>query len=222
MDDSELKGIASQLSCPEGEDGVEMGIKMNTLNAFITHQTIDTLSPQNSEFIAELGPGNGALSESLLASLGKNGKYYGIEPSAVMANEARQRLSDAACAVEIIDGDHLSVDMPTNCLDALFAVNVLYFIEDLNEFFRQISAWLKPGARVVFGVRSDHALNSLHFVEYGFNVRSPDEIKQCMRSNGFFDVDSTYHDEGTVLLGDLPLPVDSVIIKGFVRNSADN
>lgn len=213
MEEHELKAIASQLSCPQGDDGIEMGNKMNALNAFITRTTIETLSPQAGEIIVELGPGNGALSGSLLDSLGSNGKYYGIEPSKVMADEARQRLSDKTCAVDIIHGDHLHANISDKSIDGLFAVNVLYFIENLDECFLQIKSWMKPGSRVVFGVRSDHALNNLPFVDYGFHVRSPEEIKDCMRNNGFVDVASNYHDEGTVLLGDLPLPVDSVIIK---------
>jgi SAM-dependent methyltransferase len=108
----------------------------------------------------------------------------------------------------------MSASLPENSVDGLFAVNVLYFIEDLDEFFQQIRGWMKPGSRVVFGVRSDHSLNSLPFIEYEFNVRSPDSIKECMRDNSFSDVDSSYYDEGTVMLGDLPLPVDSVIITG--------
>jgi arsenite methyltransferase len=214
MDDSELKEIASQLSHPKGDSGIEMGNKMNALNAFITSRTIETLSPQQSEVIAELGPGNGALSESLVSTLGNQGKYYGIEPSDVMAQEASQRLSGKACAIDIIHGDHMSATIPDESLDGLFAVNVLYFIEDLDEFFQQIRGWMKSGSRAVFGVRSDHSLNSLPFIQYEFNVRSPDTIKECMRNNGFSDVDSSYHDEGTVMLGDLPLPVDSVIIRG--------
>jgi SAM-dependent methyltransferase len=216
MEEDELKTIASQLSCPQGEDGIEMGNKMNNLNAFITQRTIETLSPLRGEIIAELGPGNGALSEPLLDSLGKSGKYYGIEPSEIMTNEITLRFSEKSCDVQIIHGDHLNADIPDKSIDGLFAVNVLYFIENLNEFFQQIRNWMKPGARAVFGVRSDNALNNLPFIEYGFNVRNPDDIKQCMRRNAFSDVDSTYHDEGTVLLGDIPLPVDSVIIKGKI------
>lgn len=216
MDEAELKEIASQLSHPKGDDGIEMGNKMNALNAFITSRTIETLSPQQSETIAELGPGNGALSEALVNTLGSQGKYFGIEPSEVMAKEANQRLSGNTCAVEIIHGDHLSANIPAKTLDGLFAVNVLYFIEDLNEFLQQIRGWMKSGSRVVFGVRSDHSLNSLPFIQYEFNVRSPDTIKASMRNNGFSNVGSSYFDEGTAMLGDLPLPVDSVIIIGTI------
>ncbi len=216
MDNSELKAIASQLSCPQGEDGIEMGNKMNVLNSFITSRTIEALAPQECEIVAELGPGNGALSETVLDALGDNGKYYGIEPSEVMAAEARQLLNDKACTVDIFCSDHLGADIPNNSLDGIMAVNVLYFIENLDEFFQTITNWMKPGSRAVFGIRSDNSLNKLPFTQYGFIVRNQDVIKESMSKNGFSTVESTYYDEGTVLLGDMELPVDSIIIKGSI------
>ena len=125
MDESELKAIASQLSCPDGEGGLEIGNKMNLLNHFITRRTLEALSPKRDEVIAEIGPGNGALSESLVETLGTNGKYYGIELSEVMAKEARQRLSEGDCAVEIICSDCANANIPKASLDGLMAVNLL-------------------------------------------------------------------------------------------------
>jgi len=214
MNESDLKTLASQLSCPQGDNGIDLGNKMNDLNRFITSRAIEALSPQFSEVIAEVGPGNGSLSEILLDSLGDGGKYYGIELSEVMAEEAKQRLSGKACDIEIICSDCMHANIPEDTLDGIMAINLLYFIEDLDEFFSQITSWMKPGSRAVFGVRSEHSLKSLPFIQYGFNVRSADEIKECMRNNGFTDVESTYHDEGIVMLGDLSLPLDTVIIKG--------
>lgn len=216
MDESQLKGIASQLSCPQGEDGLEVGNKMNLLNSFITRHTIEVLSPQQNEVIAELGPGNGALSESMIDALGNNGRYYGIEPSDVMAKEAKQRLSNRSCAVDIICGNHMDARIPENSLDGLMAVNVLYFIDDLPELFNQIKGWMKLDSRVVFGIRSDKSLSQMPFTQHGFNIRSLDEIKDSMILNGFSGVTSTYYDEGTVTFEDLELPVDSIIIKGTI------
>ena len=216
MDESELKALASQLSCPEGEMGVEVGHKMNEINQFITRCAIEALAPQASDVIAEFGPGNGALSDGLLDTLGKDGKYYGIEFSEVMASAARQRFEDKACEVDIICGDCMQVKMPEKHLDAAMAVNFLYFIDDLDGYFSHVTKWMKPGARAVYGIRSEKSLSAMPFVEYGFNVRSVDEIKESMRNNGFSDVSSSYYDEGVVNLGELSLPFDSVIIKGVI------
>ena len=38
-----------------------------------------------------------------------------------------------------------------------------------------------------------------------------------MAQHGFSDVGHAYHDEGTIMLGELELPIDSVIIKGTTQ-----
>ena len=157
-----------------------------------------------------------ALSEEMLNTLGAQGNYYGIELSEDMANAAQQRLSKNECNVEIMNCDCHHADIPAQSADGIMAVNLLYFIEDLEALFKQLKTWMKPGARVVFGVRSDQSLKSMPFVNYKFNVRTADEIVKIMNSNGFNEVDYNYHDEGEVMLGDIPLIVDSVIIHGRV------
>lgn len=214
MDETQLKAIASQLSCPQGDVGVEFGNNMNLLNSFITTRTLEKLSVCPGETIVEIGPGNGALSQDMLNALGTSGHYYGIELSEDMANEARQRLSDCNCNVEIHHGDCLQVNIPEQSVDAIMAVNLLYFIDDLETLFNRLKTWMKPDSRVVFGVRSDKSLNSMPFVHYKFNVRTPDEIMGIMRDSGFSNVDYDYHDEGELMLGDIPVTVDSVIIHG--------
>jgi len=216
MEESDLKEIARQLSRPNGEVGIELGNKMNVLNSFITSRTLEALSAMKSETILELGPGNGALSEPLIATLGETGKYVGIEPSDIMAEAARNCLCNRDCSVEIIFGDHLSAEISPSSLDGVFAVNVLYFIDDLTSLFSQLTLWLKPGARVAFGIRSEQSLNKIPFTQYTFNVRTSDEIKALMERSGFVDVESTYYDEGSISFGEMELPIDSVIISGKV------
>ena len=132
---------------------------------FITSRTLEARSPKSDEVIAEIGPGNGALSESLVKALGVNGKYYGIERSEVMANEARQRLSKGDCAVDIICSDCANANISEISLDGIMAVNLLYFIENIDELFSLVTQWMKPGARAVFGIRSEQSLNSMPFTQ---------------------------------------------------------
>ena len=104
--------------------------------------------------------------------------------------------------------------MEDGTIDGLMAVNVLYFIEDLRDFLAKISAWLKPGARVVFGVRS---LGEIPFTRFGFRIRSLEEISQELQANGFGCVESLYFDEGTTTAADLEVPLDSLIIKAIAK-----
>jgi len=215
MDEQELRSIASQLSCPQGESGIEVGNKMNELNRFLTNKTIENLSPKQGDYIAEIGPGNGALSEPLLKSLGDTGRYLGIELSETMAKEVNTVLSNNDCEVSIVCGDCLAVDVEAESLDGVMAINVIYFIEDLMLFLKHLAVWIKPEGKIVFGLRSEKALKAVPFTEYGFNIRSTDEIKKIMEESGFTSIESSVFDEGEVPFGDITISVDSVIIAGY-------
>jgi len=215
MDEQELCAIASQLSCPQGELGIEVGYKMNELNRFLTNKTIESLSPKQGDYIAEIGPGNGALSGHLLKSLGANGRYLGIELSETMAQEADTVLSNNDCEVSVVYGDCLTVDVEGESLDGVMAVNVIYFIEDLIPVLKHLAKWIKPEGKIVFGLRSEKALESAPFTDYGFNIRSTDEIMKLMEEAGFASIESAVFDEGEVPFGDMMISVDSVIIAGY-------
>ena len=217
MDTKQLKQVVSQLAFPHGDLGVDVAAKMNETNAFITARSIEVLGPKTGEFIAELGPGNGALSIDLVRAIGTEGRYLGIELSEDMAVVARKTLCEVGSAkVDIHSGDCRSVKLAAASLDGLIAVNVLYFIEDLESLFSQIRPWLKPMGRCVLGIRPVRTLESLRFHDFGHHIRSPEVISSLLQKSGFADISVTYHDEGEGSLGDITFPNGSIIIKALV------
>lgn len=217
MDDTQLQEIARQLSCPTGESGTTVGESMNEVNAFITARAIEALAPVAGERIAEIGPGNGALSRPVITALGQDGHYVGIELSGDMARAAKTCLKgEGQAKITIHEGDCLAAPIDEGSLDGLMAVNVLYFVEDLSGLFRGVSGWLKPGGRAVFGVRTPRSLDAMPFTRFGFRVRPGEEIEESLRASGFSRVDSSYYDEGVGKLGDMEIPLDSLIVTGLV------
>jgi len=215
MNEPTLKEIASQLSCPEGENGIATVEKMNSLNDFITHKTIQHLAPRQAESIVEIGPGNGLLSRPIIKAIGTQGRYLGIDQSADMARLAKANLQQqTGLDVDVVCCDVSEAKIEEGSVDGLLAVNVLYFIDDLPALFEHIKQWLKPGARAVFGVRSPDTLNAIPFTQYGFNIRTIESMEKAMREAGFNNVESTQYDEGISSFEDIELSVDSVIIKG--------
>ncbi len=218
MDEKKLKDIAAQLACPSGEGGASMGEKMNDTNAFITERSIEMLSPRAGERIVEIGPGNGILSIPIIESIGTGGHYIGMELSAEMARQALNILRQEKVAqVDVQVGDCLAAPIEESSIDGLIAVNLVYFVDDIGALFKKISHWLKPGARAIFGVRSAQSLKGMPFTRYGFHIRSLEEITERLKASGFGEVDSRYFDEGTSKLGDLKIPVDSLIIKAVAE-----
>jgi len=216
MDEPTQKEIASQLSCPEGENGIATGEKMNSLNDFITQKTIEHLAPKQRESIVEIGPGNGMLSLPIIEAIGAQGRYLGIDQSADMARLAKANLQNQACPdVNMLCCDVSEAEIEKGSVDGLLAINVLYFIDDLPAFFTLIKKWLKRNSRVVFGVRSPQTLSAIPFTQYGFNIRSIESMEKAMTAAGFSAVESTQYDEGISSFEDIKLSVDSVIIKGI-------
>lgn len=215
MDDAQLQEIARQLSCPSGEGGAAVGESMNDVNAFITARTIEALAPKAGERIAEIGPGNGALSRPVVAALGRDGHYVGIELSADMARAAETCLKgEGQARVTMHLGDCLTAPIGKGSLDGLMAVNVLYFVEDLSGLFQGVSGWLGPGGRAVFGVRTPRSLDAMPFTRFGFRIRPREEIEESLRAAGFSRIESSYFDEGVGKLGDMEIPLDSLVVTG--------
>ena len=216
MEQVELEALARQLACPSGEPGKALATKMNGMNALITARSIDTLKPDNGESILEIGFGNGELSKQIITSVGQQGKFTGIERSAILAQEASAHFAREGMAnVTVHAADYSEITLENGSIDGVLAVNVLYFIQDTGSFFRRIHTWLKPGGRFVIGVRSLETLEKMPFIQYGFILRPLDEVVAAMKNAGFSRVDSTYYDEGTTQFDDMELSIDALIIKGM-------
>ncbi len=218
LDNQDLQKIAIQLACPSGEDGTAIAEKMNETNAFITARSIEALAPTAGERIVEIGPGNGLLSRPLIRALEKNGDYIALEPSVEMVEQAWNNLSGLGAApVTIFTDDSFSAPVIEHSVDGVMAVNVLYFIDDLDALFRKIASWLKPGGRAVFGVRSDHCLRAIPYTRYGFHIRSQKEIIASLLGSGFQHIETNYYDEGMQLFDELEVPLDALIIKAIMQ-----
>lgn len=214
MDKTQLRAVAAQLAHPSGEKGNEIADKMNDVNALISERAIEALAAQAGEFIIEFGPGNGALSCGLVQTLGPDGRYLGIEVSRDMAPVAEKNLRDASEArIDVHAGDCHDASVREASIDGLFAVNVLYFVDDLDALLGRIRPWFRPGGRCVFGIRPAITLKSLRFHEFGYHIRPPEEIENAMRAHGFREIASTHYDDGEGRLGEITFPNGSIIIK---------
>jgi len=217
VDKSQLRTVTAQLANPSGELGAEISIKMNDTNAFITARTIEALAPSPGDCIVEIGPGNGALSCGLVQTIGAEGRYLGIEISEEMAQVCKKMLRDISEArINVHAGDCDTASVANASITGLMAVNVLYFVEDLDGLLARIRPWFKPHGRCVFGIRPARTLESLRFHDFGYHIRSPEEIIDAMQAQGFGEISMTHYDEGEGRLGDIAFPNGSIIIKASV------
>jgi SAM-dependent methyltransferase len=189
-----------------------MTTAMNATNAFITTRALDWLAPVRGERLLEIGPGNGRLTLGSVQTLGPEGSYLGFEYAQDTAALVQSTLGNEAAHVQVLSGDFLS-HPPASPGDALLAVNVVYFFDDLARFTARCFEWLRPRGRIVIGLRSAPALEKAPFVEHGFHVRSLDQLLRSLHVAGFTAIEARYFDEGTTTLGELTLEVDSMVVR---------
>jgi arsenite methyltransferase len=210
----QLRALAAQLACPSGEAGVRVAENMNVANARLAERAIAALEAQAGQQVLEVGPGNGQLSVGLVQRLGKTGRYTAIELAPDMARECATRLGalDAA-PVQVLNVDCRLAELAPASLDGIFGTNFVYFLDELEPFLSRAASWLKPGGRIVIGIRSKTSMSRLPFTPYGFRLRESAEIATALADCGFEDVRDHYHDdEGEQQIGELTVQVDAHII----------
>ncbi|MGK2915939.1 MAG: class I SAM-dependent methyltransferase [Porticoccaceae bacterium] len=215
-DTTQLQAMAAQLAGPSGEAGTAIAANMNVANARLAERAIAALDARPGQSVVEIGPGNGLLSADLVRLLGESGSYTAIELSPDMARECAANLTGlSACAVEVLNADCRTAELPAGSVDALFGTNFVYFLDDLAPFLARANGWLKPGGRLVIGIRSKTAMAKLPFTPYGFCLRESAEIAAAMAANGWRDIrDNYYDDEGEREINGLKVKVDAHIIMG--------
>jgi precorrin-6B methylase 2 len=208
--------MAAQLARPSGEAGTAIAANMNVANARIAERAIAALAIVPGQSVVEIGPGNGRLSMDLVRQLGEGGHYTAIELSPDMARECRTNLSGLSpCTVTVVNTDCCATVLPPGSVDAIFGTNFVYFIDDLTRFLQLAYHWLKPGGRLVIGIRSKTAMAALPFTPFGFRLRDSSEIVAAMTTLGWHEIRDQYHDdEGEREINGLMVKVDAHIISG--------
>ncbi|MGE3295904.1 MAG: class I SAM-dependent methyltransferase [Porticoccaceae bacterium] len=213
---AKLQAMAAQLAHPSGEAGTAIAANMNVANARIAEHAIAALAIVPGQSVVEIGPGNGRLSMDLVRQLGEGGHYTAIELSPDMARECRANLDGlSACTVTVVNTDCRATALPPESVDAIFGTNFVYFIDDLTGFLQLAYHWLKPGGRLVIGIRSKTAMAALPFTTFGFCLRESSEIVAAMTAQGWHEIRDDYHDdEGEREINGLVVKVDAHIVSG--------
>jgi ubiquinone/menaquinone biosynthesis C-methylase UbiE len=184
--EADLKNIAKQLSCPEGEHGVKTGEMMHASNLGMTSSAIDALNLQNNNTILEIGHGNGGHIAQLL-SKAENLKYYGADISETIIAEAEkinQHFVDKGIVhFELTDGATLPFE--NNQFDKIFTVNTIYFWSNPGEYLNEIKRTLKPNGILALCFADKTFMQNLPFTSYGFTLYEVEEVKFLLKNGGF-------------------------------------
>ncbi|MTI31975.1 class I SAM-dependent methyltransferase [Xanthovirga aplysinae] len=206
--------IASQLSCPKGDSGIEMGKVMHKTNIGMTLSTIDSLNLSYKDILLELGHGNcGHLTEIL--NRAEDVKYMGLEISSLMQQEAEKLNLEAVkkkmASFTLYNG--INIPFENNSIDKVMTVNTLYFWERPIDLLNEIYRVLKNGGKCSITFAQKRFMKNLTFVQHGFELYDTNKAKGLLAQTPFRILNiSNYIEEVKSKTGELVEREYSIVI----------
>lgn len=191
--------IGSQLRKPEGEFGVHIAEKMSESNAKLISTCIQQLNLQNEQMILEIGFGSGKHVCELL-EINRTIKYHGVDFSQTMVEEAIQLNKNAADkgSVHFQLGNISNLPYEDASFDSILTVNTIYFWEHPNICAKELFRVLKPGGKLILGLRPGYSMKSYPFTQNGFTFYEEEEVRTLLTNSGFRNTSARSWKEGTV------------------------
>lgn len=181
-----LMHIASQLSKPEGADGLITAERMAHTNNNMTLAAIGALALTEGDTVLEIGPGNGS-HVSQLMSKAPDLRYYGADISDTMVAEAaninKELLDTGKVSFELTEADKLNFS--DSFFDKIFTVNTLYFWQEPALYAQEILRVLKPGGIFCLAIATEEFMKQLPFTKYRFKLYSAAAAENLLLGAGF-------------------------------------
>lgn len=186
MKQEELHEIASQLKHPTGEKGIEMANMMHETNINMTRHSVQNLNISAGNIILELGHGNAGHLEFILEQ-GENLKYYGLEMSELMFQEARQInrnfVSQKQAFFSLYDGN--VIPFQEAHFDKIFTVNTIYFWQEPEKLLSEIYRILKPNGIFCITFAEESFMKQLPFTKYEFELYCTEKVEKLIQKTSF-------------------------------------
>jgi ubiquinone/menaquinone biosynthesis C-methylase UbiE len=177
----QLKELATQLSKPSGEQGVEVANMMHDSNLGMTMSTANALKISDNDSILELGHGNGKHIAQILAQA-KNVAYQGLEIAELMKQEAEsQNLSNAS--FKLFDGQIIPFE--SNSFTKAMTVNTIYFWQNPIELLNEVYRVLKPNGIFCIGFAQKEFMEMLPFTQHGFTLYNDGKLSALIGQTDF-------------------------------------
>ncbi|MWB96726.1 methyltransferase domain-containing protein [Flavobacterium sp. GA093] len=191
MEKEELQAIASQLKHPTGEKGIEMANMMHETNINMTRHSFLNLNIKGGNTILELGHGN-AGHVAFIFEQAENLKYYGLEMSELMFQEARQInrnfVSQKQAFFSLYDGNKIPFE--DESFDKIVTVNTIYFWQEPEKLLSEIYRVLSQNGVFCITFAEESFMKQLPFTQFEFELYSTEKAQQLIKKTSFKIVDT--------------------------------
>lgn len=209
----ETSEMAGQLRKPEGENGKNIGNRMNALNYFITHFSYDLLNIADNDRVLEIGLGNGKFVPELM-SRAKNIFFSGIDYSETMIDEAKfnnRELCEKGI-VELHQAELKNIPYQKETFNKICTINTLYFWPDPPSDILEIHRVLVKGGLFVLAFRPEENLKTMAFSKFNFTLYSPEKAKNILIKGGFEILECLEEKEAPAIFNEMEINPESVFI----------
>ena len=179
------KFIARQLAHPTGLGGKVVFSVMTRQNRPLYEEVLRVLSPKDGDKILDVGCGNGIALGMLAKKI--HGHFVGIDISQSAVRDAMRRNKALVKSgrMYIAMGDAAKICFADSVFDRVYSINTVYFWDKLDAPLREIHRVLAPGGVFVNAVYSNEFLAGFPHVQYGYNLRTPQELVAAGKAAGF-------------------------------------
>lgn len=155
------------------------------LNQFVE----ETLELQATHNVLEIGFGPGYLIKKIAAAT-TQGQVEGVDFSDAMLEVATKNNKEfiAANRVNLQKGECSQLGFTDNTFDSVCAVNTVYFWDPVTDYLSEIFRVIKPGGKLVLGLRDKVQMDKLPLDKSIFNTYMLDEIVELLSGVGFVNV----------------------------------
>ncbi|KYG75114.1 hypothetical protein MB14_05460 [Roseivirga ehrenbergii] len=178
--------MENQLSCPNGQFGIDIGQNMHSTNLGMITSSIHALAIANGNKVLEIGHGN-CHHLPIILEQAENIQFYGLEISETMKAEAELKNKEhlKPQRVEFTRYDGISIPFPDNSFDKVMTANTIYFWKNSLQFLAEIYRVMKPNGTLVIAFAQKEFMKNLPFVREKFQLYNNQDLSDLVSKSSF-------------------------------------
>jgi ubiquinone/menaquinone biosynthesis C-methylase UbiE len=177
--------IARQSREPRGVMGWIIANIMAQETADLNETVLEALALSRTDQVLEIGFGHGRTLERAAQRV-PAGAAVGVDLSETMVAMARRRCRRfiAEGRVRLEHGDSSRLTFPDAAFDKVYSVHTIYFWSNPMDHLTEIHRVLKPGGRLVLGLRSKDDVAAASFPSSVYTFYDATSVRQFLSASG--------------------------------------